>query len=126
MRKLEMSPSEYNNFVWPAVNGIASKDFEEAEQQAAVNRKLKSVGCAKDLSAEQRRREMEGLTIYPDYEAQGPVEILLEEAEHRFLTERLKKFLPAVTGYATEDFLALFARVKDAPKVELAALKASV
>lgn len=120
MREIALTATEYREFVWQAVQKLPSKDVAEAGTQRDVSRKLKALGYELPLSERDTERAAEGALVYHDYATSGDVALLLEEEEWRWLKDRLRKYLPALTGYASDDFLALLDKVDGAEKVEVA------
>lgn len=121
MRQIHLTMVEYREFVWTAVNRLPSQDEQELGTQIEVKRKLKALGHELPLSDEDREAVAQGEVRYPGYTVDGPVDLVLEEDEWRWLKARLRKWLPFVSGYAGEDFHELLRKVDAAEKFDVQA-----
>jgi hypothetical protein len=111
---------EYREFVWAAVNRLPAKDGTELATQVEVNRKLKALGHELRLSKEDQEAVDAGELRYPGYTTYGPVDLVIEDEEWRWLKDRLRKYIPLLTGFAGEDFQALLTKVDGAEKFDAA------
>lgn len=118
MRKVEIEKNEFEQIVWPAVHKLPSKDVQENGVIVGISKKLKAVGYAKPLTERELQAEAEGILVFPDYAVDEAVTLILEDEEWRTLKDRVKKWLPQLTGYASEMFAACLERIEGAEKIE--------
>lgn len=118
MRKVEIGKHEFAEIVWPAVHRLPAKDVQENGVVVGLSKKLKAVGQPRPLNEREQKAEDEGQLVFPDYVVDGAVELLLEDEEWRLLKDRVKKWLPNLTGYAAQMFGELLERIESAEKIE--------
>ena len=117
MKKVKFTKHQYD-MVYEVQANIPAKGEDQLEVGVRLLRKLKARGIEVPLGDQQRKMKEQGKLVFASYEARGDVELSLQNDEYSLLQQKLKAFIPSVTGHASEFYFDLLQDVKNAEDIE--------